>query len=233
MNSDVNPIPGIGGFITIYVGCVIFVFVKVKDIVKEGFTIARVYEYIDKVGDQAMDIFPKFRMNKGEHAFFPTGVIPVAIGMAPKVEPQTSEVVSYVINYFLDLRVLPSLSEMVRGEALAHVQRSMSQGLEKFWAEPGNITSVKLYIDAWNSVMYAKSDDDLSWATVPATIGPGTTGPAAGPGAGPGAGLGACPGAGPRVGPGVGPGAGPGAGLGLGSCVTPCNERIRESENIR
>ena len=99
MNSDVNPIPGIGGFITIFVGCVIFVFVKVKDIVKEGFTIARVYEYIDKVGDQAMDIFPKFRMNKGEHAFFPTGVIPVAIGMAPKVEPQTSEVVSYVINY--------------------------------------------------------------------------------------------------------------------------------------
>ena len=163
-SSYVNPVPVTGGFITVYVGFLIFVFVNVKDIVKAGFTIARVNDYIEVCGDQVMEMFPTFHMHAGEHAFFPTGVIPVAIGMAPKIETPSTDSVSYVINYVLNLRVLPSLSEIVRGEALAHLTRSMSQGLEKFWAEPGNITSVKQYIDAWTSVTYAKSDDDVSWA---------------------------------------------------------------------
>ena len=69
--------------------------------------------------------------------------------------------VGYTANYILDQDLLPRSNAAVRAECVAYHNKSMSHGLEKFWATEGNMTSVKKYIEVWNGIDY-KSDDEGS-----------------------------------------------------------------------
>ena len=152
----------IGGFLTVHSGYIIITFVRVCDLVDQGFTIERIGEYLDKLGEQGIATLTTFGMSEGQHAYFPMCVVPVTMALSPKVEQPNDDVGAYVIHYVLDRNVFPSLSEKTRGEVSAHIAKSMSHGLEKFWVVSTNMKNIKGYIDAWASFCYPNSDGDMA-----------------------------------------------------------------------
>ena len=69
---------------------------------------------------------------------------------------------AFVVHSVLDTNRFSSLNSLVRGEIQGQLNKSMSHGLEKFWAQPGNTAAIKLWLDVWQKHTYKDSDNEFS-----------------------------------------------------------------------
>ena len=133
--------------------------IDIADLTTCGFTIETIPAY---TSSKQRNEIAQFGLKPNSHLYFPPGTFPMVVGVRTPSAIDDKEFIGFTVNYVLDQKCLHKTTAGVRAECAAFLNKSMSHGLEKFWATEGNITSVKRYIESWNAIEFKASDDDAS-----------------------------------------------------------------------